>query len=271
MVPGVSPHPAAPPEDPPSAPPKVFELRALTVQYGSPAAASHRPLQGVGLTLRPCEAVGLLGPSGSGKTSLVLALLGLLPGSGRVLEGRLRLSAGDGSPSLDLDLSHPRSLIPIRGRRLGWVPQEPDLALHPMLTVGAQVMDVARAHGARRRVALGQVQQLFRDVGLETDVFKAFPHQLSGGQKQRVLIAQALAGGPDVLLADEPTASLDPIARRGIIDLVDRMRTQRHLAVLWISHQEHLLRVVTDRQLELRQGTIRPLAPRDEVPRAGAP
>ena len=235
----------------------------MTVQYSPPGEPSHRPLQDLHLSLNASEAVGVLGPSGSGKTSLILALLGLLPRSARVLGGRLRLAGGAsslaGASPLEVDLSRPRSLEGLRGHRLGWIPQEPDLALHPMLTAGAHLLDVARAHGTPPRDAAHKARQLLQEVGLEVDTFKAFPHQLSGGQKQRVVIAQALVGEPDVLLADEPTASLDPITRQGIVDLLHRLRRQRRMAVLWISHQERLLRHATDRLLALRRRALHPL------------
>lgn len=269
MSPGASPHPASPLSGLRPAHRKVLEVHDLTVQYSPLGEPQHCPLRGLHLTLDRAEAMGILGPSGSGKTSLVLALLGLLPRTARVLEGRLSMPASDPSGPVDLDLSRAKNLHPLRGRRLGWVPQEPDLALHPMLTAGAQVVDVAQTHGTARRAADSQARQLLHDVGLEPDVFQAFPHQLSGGQKQRVVMAQALVGGPDVLLADEPTASLDPITRHGIVDLVNRLRKQRHMAVLWISHQEPLLRCATDRTVELRHGRLHalaPPAPADEAP-----
>lgn len=242
----------------------VLSLDGLTVVYRPPGESPCTVLRQVALSLGAGEAVGLGGASGSGKTTLLRALLGLLPPTASVLGGRLALhpSASPGTPTakppLIADLTQPGQVAAWRGTHLSMIAQEPERALHPLLSAVDQVVEVLRAHrswpaGFLRRRA----RTLLRDVGLnDAELADAFPHQLSGGQRQRLVIAQAIACRPSVLLADEPTAALDPIARRRLVSLLDDLRRRHSMALLWISHDEALLRRATDRQWELRAGRL---------------
>lgn len=237
-----------------------LDVMGLSVEYRPRDEPPCRVLDNVDLSLHAGEAVGLEGPSGTGKTSLLLALMGLLPSSAHVLAGQavLRRSPGD-APRL-ADLTRPADLVTWRGHHLGLVFQEPARSLHPLLRVGDQVAEVVRAHHHRGhgRRSRNHARELLAEVGLDGEVGDAYPHQLSGGQCQRVTIAQALAGEPAVLLADEPTAALDPIARRNLIDLLSSLRRRRSMALLWVSHDGDLLRHVTDRQWTLTAGSLSP-------------
>lgn len=246
----------------PSSTPPVLVVDGLTVEYRPLGEAAQRVLDGVDLTLHAGEAVGLNGVSGSGKTSLAKALLGLLPGAARVLGGRAKLRPireSDGS-ALELlaDLADRRHVAPWRGVHISMVAQEPERALHPLLCAADQVVEVLRAHRPWPAAYLKRrAMALLREVGLDADeLAEAFPHQLSGGQRQRLVIAQAIACRPAVLLADEPTAALDPLATRRLVALLQDLRRRHGMALLWISHDPVLLRRATDRQLTLTGGRL---------------
>ncbi|GLH68739.1 hypothetical protein GETHPA_02720 [Geothrix rubra] len=175
------------------------------------------------LDLASGERLGLVGESGSGKTLLARALFGVLPPGVRQADGTVR--AFGSSPS--------------RERRLAWVPQDPGQALHPLLTVAQHLALLPQAH--RREpagVALPRLAPLLDRLLLPGD--RAFlrrrPHQLSGGQRQRLCLAMALSCDPELLVLDEPTTALDPLAQAAFLDLVLGLQRERGLGVLWITH-----------------------------------
>lgn len=225
----------------------LLEVRDLRVEHGE-GAQSVVALDGVSFTLDKGQTLGLLGASGSGKSSLCTALLGLLPRGSRIAHGTV---SWRGRRIDDLPESELRQL---RGAEIGMVFQEPDLALHPTRTVGGQIVEVLRAHGRgtpaeRRTRTLDLLVEMGFDAPQEID--RAFPHQLSGGQRQRVVIAQALACDPDLLLADEPTAALDAVVRDQILALLARLRAERGLAMILVSHDADMVEQIADQVLEL--------------------
>lgn len=232
----------------------LLTVRGLDVRYPDGSDTVHA-VAGVDLELAAGDAIGLLGESGCGKTSLALALVGLLP-TYTVVAGRVEL---DSVSLLGLDEAAWRR---VRGERIGVVFQQPSQSLSPFRRVGRQIADVLRAHG--RRAGLPErVAELLAEVDLDPDVAEAFPHQLSGGQLQRIVLCQALSCEPDLLLADEPTASLDAETATRILDLVARLRRRRTtgdggrgLALLWISHDPDVLERVTEQLLVMHDGRI---------------
>ena len=230
----------------------LLVLQDLTVHYGddihdTPVVAIDR----LELTIEPGEVLGVLGESGCGKSSLALAILGLLPPDGRVAAGSVKLHGRElvGLPEAELRR--------VRGARIGLVFQEPSLALHPLRRVGAQVVEVLRAHRAwSRRRCREQARHLLAEDGFDTgdQIDRAYPHQLSGGQRQRIVIAQALACRPELLIADEPTVSLDSVTEKQVLDLLRRLRDERGMAVLHISHDPLVLAEVADRLLVMYAG-----------------
>jgi oligopeptide/dipeptide ABC transporter ATP-binding protein len=208
-------------------------------------------LREVTFQLSAGEAVGILGESGCGKSTLARAIMGLLPGAA-VVSGSIRLRGDE-----LLGLSD-HALQPVRGVEISIVDQEPALALNPVLRIGQQVMDVLRAHPARiRHTAEADARAILDATGLGGDeFFRAFPHQLSGGQRQRVGIAQAVACRPALLIADEPTSSLDAVTQTEILPLLRRLREQMKLAVLLISHDPSVLGAVCDRVLVMYAGRV---------------
>jgi len=215
--------------------------------------AGHVLLQPVDLALHAGECLGLVGESGSGKSLTALALLGLLPPGLRAY-GMLR----QGNEPAEFLIASPAHAA-LRGRVLGWVPQDPLAALHPLRSVGAQLVETLRAvRGLPRDAARAESAALLARVQLPGPhaALARFPHQFSGGQRQRVAIALALSTQPRVLVADEPTSALDARIARDILDLLDRLRREDGLALLLVSHDLPLVGEYAQRLLVLRQGEV---------------
>lgn len=236
-----------------------LRVRGLSVAFGG-----HRILHGVSFDVAPGETVALTGASGAGKSATALALLGLLPRGARA-EGEIRLQ---GRPLTGL---RERDWTRIRGRDIAMVFQDPAAALSPAFTVGAQVAEAVRAHAARRG-ARERAAHLLESVGIARERHRAYPGELSGGMRQRVLIAMAMAHRPAVLVADEPTASLDPRTRDQILDLLQSSCADDGTALLLISHDLDAVRRRAARVLTLRDGRLTDApAPRTRTRRGGAP
>ena len=240
----------------------VLEIQDLSVSYQSPEGVLHPALTGISFGLMPGEILGILGESGSGKSTLAGSLVRLLPANGNITRGAVRF---DGK---DLLLAKPGELQQIRGARISLIFQEPSLALHPTMRAGEQVGQVLAAHGAWGRSALSnQVRQVFALLFAEEAdrISRSYAHQLSGGQRQRVLIAQAIVCGPSVVIADEPTASLDSATQLEILGLFRTLRERLGLAMIFITHNPALLSGFADRVLVLYGGQIAECGPAEAV------
>jgi ABC-type dipeptide/oligopeptide/nickel transport system ATPase component len=188
-------------------------------------------LKGVSLAVEAGQSLGILGETGSGKSSLGMAVMRLLPPTAKV---RGRVTLGD-----DDMLTVPRKrLEQIRGRDIGLIFQDPTSALNPVRTIGAQIAGTARAHDAKlsRRRARAMAAETLETLGVSPERMDSYPHQLSGGMKQRALIATVMVAGPKFLIADEPTASLDKVTERQIVQLLQRLQKERQLGFMVISH-----------------------------------
>lgn len=219
-------------------------------------------LAGVSFEVEPGKTLGMLGESGCGKSTLAAALLRLLPGNAAVEKGSVWFEG------CDLLKADGTELRKIRGRRMAMVFQEPSLALHPAIRVGKQVSDVLAAHENLSRSALCEkTQEVLAEVFPEERhrIANSYPHQLSGGQQQRVLIAQAIACGPSLIVADEPTAALDATTQKEILTLFRKLREERKLAMIFITHNPWLLSSFADRLLVLYAGKTAESGPTEEV------
>ena len=215
---------------------QVTDLRVTLPTARGPAAA----LREVGFTLDRGQTLGLIGESGCGKSMTALALMGLLP-EGAQVQGSIRF---DGTELTTLPEAR---WCGLRGNRIGMVFQEPMTALNPLHTVGRQIAEPLRLHrGLDAAAARAEALRLLERVQLPQARARldAWPHQLSGGQRQRVVIAIALACGPDLLIADEPTNALDVTIQREVLDLIDALVRESGMALLLISHN---LGVMADR------------------------
>ena len=240
----------------------LLEVQDLHVAYHSRAGERIPALDGVSFDVRPRETLGVLGESGSGKSTLASALLRLLPGNAEIQRGAVLFEG------LDLLRAEPRALERIRGARIALIFQEPSLALHPTLRIDEQICDVLASHQSSSRQALrGKTLQILEEFfPVESArIANSYPHQLSGGQQQRVLIAQAIACGPSLIVADEPTASLDPTTQNEILSLFHALRKKFNLSLILITHNPALLTGLADRVLVLYAGRIAEIGPAEEV------
>ncbi|WP_201536557.1 ABC transporter ATP-binding protein [Psychrobacter ciconiae] len=206
--------------------------------------------------LQKGKTLAIVGESGSGKSISSLALLGLLPTSLNIL-GKAQLTAVGALPIHDAD-NNDKLFKSIRGRQIGMVFQEPMTALNPLHTVGKQIFESLKLAGIPKTNWRKQTLDLLNDVQITnpSDKLARFPHELSGGQRQRVMIAMALAQNPDILIADEPTTALDVTLQHEVLALLNRLKAERQLAMVLISHDLNLVRRYSDDVIVMRQGRV---------------
>ena len=223
----------------------LLDVRDLSVSYGN-----HRALADVSFDVSPGEIVALVGESGSGKSTAALAIMGLLP-RGATQQGTISLGA------TDLGTLNERAWNAVRGREIGMIFQEPMSALNPMMTIGRQVAEVIRLHrGLPWRETQRDAADALAKVGLPASVVPPdrYPHQLSGGQRQRVAIAIAIAAGPRLLIADEPTTALDVTTQAQVIALLAGLVRDEGLGLLLVSHDLALVAETAQRIVVLKDG-----------------
>lgn len=247
----------------------VFEVRGLTVEL--PALAGWvRPVNDVSFALEEGETLGIVGESGSGKTILSLALMGLEPHGAR-RKGEAWLSSPPDARRNLLALPE-NEMREIRGREIAMIFQEPMTALNPVMRIGAQIEEAIRVHEPKasesdiRRRAMEALEKA--SVPEVERRARQYPHQLSGGLRQRVMIAMALAAGPRVLIADEPTTALDVTVQKQILELLARLRRELKLAMLFITHDLGVVAQVADRIAVMYCGRIVETGPALQVLRA---
>jgi oligopeptide/dipeptide ABC transporter ATP-binding protein len=225
-------------------------VQDLTVAYKTPLGML-RALRDVSFELPAGGTLGIVGETGSGKSSMVNAIMRLLPGSAQIAASEMQV-AGQNVLSLSR-----RGLRRLHGQTIGFVPQQPMAAFNPTMMIGRQVAEVLVIHGETSyRRCRPQVLDALRSVGL-TDaerVADAYPHQLSGGMLQRAMIAGAIIGEPRVLVADEPTSALDVNLRSQILDLLARIRDERGLTTILISHDLTAVSAIAEQVLVLYSG-----------------
>ena len=229
----------------------LLEVNDLRVALATPQGPVEA-LRGVSFALERGGTLGLVGESGCGKSMTALALMGLLPEGAR-MSGSIRF-AGRELSTLDED-----ALCALRGDRIAMVFQEPMTALNPLHPVGRQIAESLRLHrkmdaAAARAEALRLLQRVQLPDARQR--LNAYPHQLSGGQRQRVVIAIALACGPDLLIADEPTTALDTTVQREVLDLLDELRRDMGMALLLISHNLDVMAARVHRLAVMYAGSI---------------
>jgi peptide/nickel transport system ATP-binding protein len=235
----------------------LLQVHGLKVQLGS-GEKLVRAVDGVDLRINRGETFALLGESGCGKSMTALGLMRLLPPVGRVADGEVLL---DGIPLLDLPESRMRSE---RGGRIGMIFQEPMTSLNPVMRVGEQIAESVRLHDPQAKGRVRQrVVELLTQVGIPDPERRAteYPHQLSGGMKQRVMIAIALAGRPQLLIADEPTTALDVTIQAQVLRLLKRLQQETGMAILLITHDLGVVAETADRVAVMYAGQIVETAP----------
>jgi ABC-type glutathione transport system ATPase component len=226
----------------------LLSVRNLTVRF---APTGTPVLEGISFDVYGGVAAAILGESGCGKTTLARTLLGVKLSTQSVHKGSIRFRG------TDLLRMSEKALNSIRGAGISMIPQEPELALNPVMRVGHQVEEVLRAHSQLNRSArVERVNATLAAVGLPVDLAHRYPHQLSGGQRQRIVIAQALVCRPLLLIADEPTSSLDNVLQAELLSLLKKLTQQFGLALLFITHNAALLDGLVQSVFVMKSGRI---------------
>ena len=227
----------------------LLEIKNLTIEFNKKNIIADN----LSFAIEKSETLGIVGESGSGKTMTGLAIMGMLP-KGASAKGEINFL----SPNYVNLLSLPeKELQKYRGNKISMVFQEPMTALNPVLKCGKQVAEILGIHSEfSPKLRKEKVIGLFEEVMLQNpiEVYNNYPHQLSGGQRQRVMIAMAIACKPSLIIADEPTTALDVSLQQGIIDLLNKLKKDYNLSMVFISHDLGLISKISDKILVLNKG-----------------
>ncbi|HRK25254.1 MAG TPA: ABC transporter ATP-binding protein, partial [Beijerinckiaceae bacterium] len=228
--------------------PPLLSIDNLEVTFRTEAGAVT-PVRGVSLTVQAGRTTALVGESGSGKSVTSLAVMGLLPRpAGSISGGAIRFRMKSGETS-DLAALPPDAMRRLRGSEIAMIFQEPMTSLNPVLTVGEQIAEQVRYHtGLNAVAAMRRAEEMLGLVEIPDAIRRAtdYPHQMSGGMRQRVMIALAMSCNPRLLIADEPTTALDVTIQAQILALIDRLRKQHDMGVLFITHNLGVVAEVAD-------------------------
>jgi peptide/nickel transport system ATP-binding protein len=228
----------------------LLDVRDLQIELMTDAGIV-RAVDQVSFHVDEGETVTIIGESGSGKSTTAMGILRLLPDDLAVLSGHASFAGKD-------VITDPHSIAQVRGRSVSLIPQDPMTALSPVLTIGSQMVEAVRTRSPEmsKEQAHDRAIELLDQVHIRTPEvqLKKYPHQLSGGMLQRVLIAIALAGKPRLLVADEPTSALDVTVQASVLDLLLELQERTRIAILLITHDLGVARVVSDRIHVMKSG-----------------
>ncbi|MCJ8521130.1 ABC-type glutathione transport system ATPase component [Pseudorhizobium tarimense] len=236
----------------------LLDINAYSLGIGTFDGPIH-VLKDINITVKRGETLGIVGESGSGKTVLVRSVMGIGPSNSRVQAGHITF---DGQ---DITRMNDKGWAKIRGIRISMIFQDPMTYLNPLFSIGRQISDVIAAHEraagqgiSSKAMRRSRTQELLEQVGLPApaQLFDQYPHQLSGGMRQRVLIAMALAGKPDLLIADEPTTALDVTVQAQVLDLIKSLVKKLNLTVIMISHDIGAIATVASKCAVMYKGEI---------------
>jgi oligopeptide/dipeptide ABC transporter ATP-binding protein len=240
---------------------EILEVEDLHTYFFTEAGVV-KAVDGISFGLNEGEPLGLVGESGSGKTVTALSILGIVPIPGRVISGKVLFK---GENILGKTENEKRR---IRGKKIGYVSQDPNSSLDPLFTVGSQLMEVVRAHfQVNREEARERSVSLLKLVRMpepETRL-KSYPHELSGGMRQRVAIARALAGEPDLLVADEPTTNLDVTIQAQVLELLRDLQKELGMSLIMITHDMGIIAEMTRKVVVLYAGMVAESASTEEI------
>ncbi|MFI0820851.1 dipeptide ABC transporter ATP-binding protein [Streptomyces sp. NPDC021098] len=231
----------------------LLEVRGLGVDFQTPDGRTVHAVRDVNFRLERGETLAVVGESGSGKSTTALALTRMLPGTGRITAGSVLLDGTDLAAATDEELRA------VRGARIGTIFQDPMTSLNPVLSIRTQLDEVLRAHRhGDRAIRRARAEELLGLVGIPEPRRRLHdhPHQFSGGQRQRILIAMALAGEPDLLVADEPTTALDATVQEQILQLLATLNEETGTALLLITHNMGVVSRSCARALVMYGGTV---------------
>jgi len=229
----------------------LLEIQSLVVEYHT-LRADVKAVDRVSLSLEKGRTVGIVGESGCGKSTLGLSTLRLVPPPGKIVSGQITL---DG---VDVVNCSEEEIRRVRGKRVGYIFQDPMTSLNPVKRIGAHFVEMIRTHepGVVEGDALKRAREVLSRLGILPERISDFPHQFSGGMRQRVMIGLALALGPDLLIADEPTTSLDVIVEAQIIELLKELKESLGLTLVLITHNIGIIAETADHIAVMYAGRI---------------
>jgi oligopeptide/dipeptide ABC transporter ATP-binding protein len=238
----------------------ILRIEDLSIAYPI-SLGTVRAVRGVSLSIAKGEALGLVGESGCGKSTMGLAILKLLRPPGRITAGRILYK------ERDVVSYSERELLTLRGGNISMIFQNPLTSLNPLFTVEHHFLETIHFHDASipKVKALDMVKEMLNVLGIESSRLKEYPHQLSGGMRQRVMIGLALIMKPDILIADEPTTSLDVIVEAGFTELLASLRSLYSLSIILITHNLGLVAEIADRIAVMYGGIIAEVASADDI------
>jgi peptide/nickel transport system ATP-binding protein len=238
----------------------ILEIRDLSIAYPI-AIGTVRAVEEASLELADAEALGLVGESGCGKSTLGLSILRLVRPPGRITGGQILYHGRD------ILTMKEREIRALRGKSITMAFQNPLTSLNPLYRIDRQFLETIRQHEPKtsRGEALGKAERVLESLGVEPKRLYEYPHQLSGGMRQRVMLGLGLVMSPDILVADEPTTSLDVIVEAGFIDLLNRLRREYKLSILLITHNLGMVAEIADRIAVMYAGKIVEVGAADAV------
>lgn len=231
---------------------ELLKIRDLDVEFTT-RRGTLRAARGVNLVVHPGEVLGLVGESGAGKSTIGNAIIDLLEAPGRTSGGSILFKGEELRGLSEIEMRR------LRGNRIGMIFQDPQTSLNPLMTVGAQLVEtIEKTNALRGSAAVNRAVELLEQVGITHARVRlsAYPHQFSGGMRQRVVIALALAGDPDLIIADEPTTALDVSIQAQILDLIKHLCRIRDMGVIIVTHDIGVIANIADRVAVMYQGEV---------------
>ena len=231
---------------------ELLEIVGLDVSFPSQQGTTYA-VRDVSIDVKPGEVLGVVGESGAGKSTIGNAVINLLEPPGKITNGKV-LFQGENISGLD-----DKEMRDIRGQKIGMIFQDPLTSLNPLMTIGAQLLEtITKTTKLAGNAAFKKAIELLEAVGIEQPAlrFRAYPHEFSGGMRQRVVIALALAGDPDLIIADEPTTALDVSIQEQILELIRVLCRERKLGVIIITHDIGVIANIADRVAVMYDGSV---------------
>ena len=231
---------------------KLLEINGLDVSF-SIGQETIYAVRDVSITLNPGEVLGIVGESGAGKSTIGNAIINLIEPPGKIINGEILFQ------DLNLRNLNDQEMLKIRGHKIGMIFQDPQTSLNPLMTIGAQLLEtINTTKKLFGKEAQEKSIELLQSVGIEQPEtrMKSYPHQFSGGMRQRVVIALALAGDPDLIIADEPTTALDVSTQAQILDLIKAICRKRKLGVIIITHDIGVISNIAQRVAVMFNGSV---------------
>ena len=229
----------------------ILEIEDLTVHFPI-NIGTVRAVEGVSLNLEQGEVMGLVGETGCGKSTLGFSILRLLRPPGRIVKGRI-LYHGQ-----DIVQMSKKEILSLRGRKIAMIFQDPLTSLNPLFRIDRQFIETLFTHekGLDKKTAYNRAEKMLESLGISPERLSEYPHQMSGGMRQRIMIGMGLILNPDLLIADEPTTSLDVVVEAQFLDLLNDLRKQYNLTIILITHNLGNVAQLADRITVMYGGAI---------------